>query len=68
MLKALQGAFRGAFSGTHAEGALITFLVTVSGITVLGIGAAFWGLCAGVAATVLLDRDGAPSPMKESRS
>jgi benzoate membrane transport protein len=73
MLMALQGAFRASFSGTNAEGALITFLVSVSGITVLNIGSAFWGLCAGVVATILLDRDGSASrvrlsPAKEARS
>lgn len=30
------------------EAAVITFLVTASGVTLLGIGAAFWGLIAGV--------------------
>ncbi|HKH32931.1 MAG TPA: benzoate/H(+) symporter BenE family transporter, partial [Beijerinckiaceae bacterium] len=29
--------------------ALMTFLVTASGLTVLGVGAAFWGLVAGLA-------------------
>ena len=33
---------------TEREAALITFLVTASGITLGGIGAAFWGLIAGV--------------------
>ncbi|KPC52625.1 benzoate/H(+) symporter BenE family transporter [Amantichitinum ursilacus] len=37
------------------EPALITFLVTASGVTLLGIGAAFWGLVAG-ALTLLLNR------------
>jgi len=31
----------------HREGALITFLVTLSGVTLLGVGSAFWGLVAG---------------------
>ncbi|GHA89149.1 benzoate/H(+) symporter BenE family transporter [Modicisalibacter luteus] len=35
---------------THREAALITFLVTASGIGMLGIGSAFWGLLAGLAA------------------
>jgi benzoate membrane transport protein len=30
------------------EAAMVTFLVTASGITILGVGAAFWGLLAGV--------------------
>lgn len=40
---------------THREPALITILVSASGITLLGIGAAFWGLIAGVLASVLLN-------------
>jgi benzoate membrane transport protein len=31
------------------ESALITFLVTASGLTILGVGSAFWGLLAGLA-------------------
>ncbi|MEM9976143.1 MAG: benzoate/H(+) symporter BenE family transporter [Cyanobacteria bacterium P01_D01_bin.2] len=34
------------------EPALITFLVTASGLSLFGIGSAFWGLLAGVLATV----------------
>jgi benzoate membrane transport protein len=30
------------------EAAIVTFLVTASGITILGVGAAFWGLLAGL--------------------
>lgn len=36
------------------EAALVTFLVTVSGLSVFGIGAAFWGLVAGVATDAAL--------------
>lgn len=35
------------------ESALITFLVTASGVTLFGIGAAFWGLVAGVVALMV---------------
>jgi benzoate membrane transport protein len=31
----------------HREAALITFLVTLSGVTLAGVGAAFWGVLAG---------------------
>ncbi|MPM32407.1 Inner membrane protein YdcO [bioreactor metagenome] len=31
----------------HREAALITFLVTLSGVTIAGIGSAFWGVVAG---------------------
>ena len=31
----------------HREAALITFLVTLSGIVIAGVGSAFWGVVAG---------------------
>ena len=34
----------------HREEALITFLVTLSGVVIAGIGSAFWGVAAGVLA------------------
>lgn len=37
----------------HRESALITFLVTLSGVTIAGIGAAFWGVVAGAIALVV---------------
>jgi benzoate membrane transport protein len=42
---------------SQRESALITFLVTISGISIAGIGAAFWGLVAGVIANLLLSGD-----------
>ena len=36
------------------EAALVTFLVTASGLTVMGIGSAFWGLVAGAVTLPLL--------------
>ena len=36
------------------EAALVTFMVTASGLTLLTIGSAFWGLAAGVATQVIL--------------
>ncbi|MBU6284887.1 MAG: benzoate/H(+) symporter BenE family transporter [Proteobacteria bacterium] len=47
MLKVLQTAFQSAFKTHFSFGALICFLVTVSGIEIASIGAAFWGLLAG---------------------
>ena len=34
----------------HREAALITFLVTLSGVVIAGIGSAFWGVVAGALA------------------
>ncbi len=39
---------------TQRETALITFLATVSGVTLLGIGSAFWGMLAGGLGMLLL--------------
>ena len=43
------------------EAALITFLVTASGVTLLGIGAAFWGLVTGTLALLILRRPANPT-------
>lgn len=43
-----------AFTEAHRrEAALLTLMISTSGITILGIGAAFWGLAAGIAANGL---------------
>ncbi|WP_165666402.1 benzoate/H(+) symporter BenE family transporter [Metapseudomonas otitidis] len=56
---ALFGAIAGALAGSMAvledrEAALITFLVTASGMSFLGLSAAFWGLIFGLLAHLLL--------------
>ena len=40
--------------GQHREAAAITFLVAASGLTIAGIGAAFWGLVAGAGYLLLM--------------
>ncbi|WP_313953259.1 benzoate/H(+) symporter BenE family transporter [Accumulibacter sp.] len=50
---------------TEREPALLTFLVTASGITLAGIGSAFWGLLAGVAALLVLRTKVTPAPTGE---
>ena len=56
MLRVLQAAFVTAFKDRFALGALIAFLVTVADISLLNVGAAFWGLLAGFAISSLLER------------
>jgi benzoate membrane transport protein len=56
MLRVLQTAFSISFGGRFTLGALVTFLVTVADVPILNIGAAFWGLVFGVAASSLLER------------
>ncbi|MBB6579696.1 benzoate membrane transport protein [Comamonas odontotermitis] len=41
------GLFMAVQSEQYREAALITFLVTVSGVTIAGVGSAFWGVVAG---------------------
>ena len=55
---ALLGTIGGAlFSAlrdeTNREAALITFLVTLSGVVIAGVGSAFWGVVAGVVALLV---------------
>ena len=56
MLRVLQAAFATAFQGAFGIGALVAFLVTVSGIAIAGIGAPFWGLVFGALVSRLLER------------
>ncbi|MFH9425150.1 benzoate/H(+) symporter BenE family transporter [Streptomyces sp. NPDC017529] len=58
---ALFGALAGGLTGAvkeekDREAALITFLATASGVTIAGIGSAFWGLVFGVTAHLVLTR------------
>lgn len=48
LFASLSSSLTSAMEGTQKESALITFLVTISGISFFGIGAAFWGLIAGI--------------------
>ena len=57
---ALFGSIMGGLSNAMSqprerEAALITFMVTASGLTLLSIGSAFWGLVAGLAAQFVLN-------------
>jgi benzoate membrane transport protein len=56
MLRVLQASFVASFKERFTLGALVSFLVTVADLTVLNIGAAFWGLIAGFAVAWLLER------------
>lgn len=47
MLPSLLSAFTTSFRGRYVWGALITFVVTVSGVSFFGISSAFWGLVVG---------------------
>ena len=57
MLRVLQTAFTVSFRERFSFGALICFLVTVADVPIFNIGAPFWGLVFGLAASWLLERD-----------
>jgi len=57
LLPALASALAGALASEETRlPALLTFVTTASGITILGIGGAFWGLIAGIGLMLLLRR------------
>jgi benzoate membrane transport protein len=60
LIGALGGALKAAVDGEATRtAALVTFLLTASGLSVMGVGAAFWGLIGGLA-VMGLDRLGKP--------
>jgi benzoate membrane transport protein len=56
MLRVLQTAFVTAFANSFSLGALVAFLITVADTPLLNVGAAFWGLIAGLMVSALLER------------
>lgn len=56
MLKALQQAFVTAFATKFTLGALVTFVVTISGLDLFNIHAAFWGILIGYSVSRLMER------------
>lgn len=69
LLAAIGSALSAAMSVPEdREAALITFLVTASGMSFLGLSAAFWGLIFGIAAHLLLTLKRAPVPLPVSPS
>jgi benzoate membrane transport protein len=64
MLRVLQTAFTISFKDRFALGALVTFLVTVADVAILNIGAPFWGLVFGFAASWLLERGDFRAPKR----
>lgn len=55
LLGSLNSSLSSALSDdSQKESALITFLVTISEISIVGVGAPFWGLLAGMAANYIL--------------
>lgn len=56
MLRALQQAFVTAFAAAFTLGPLVTFVVTISGLSLFNIHPALWGLVIGYTVSRLLER------------
>lgn len=57
LIGVLTSFFAAAFGGRFRLGALFAFVITLSGITLWSIGAPFWGLVGGTAASAILEQD-----------
>lgn len=68
MFRVLLTAFESAFCGRYSLGALLCFMITVSEVTVLRVGAPFWGLVFGFSLSWLLERDDFRQSAKVPRS
>ena len=53
-------------SDTHREAAIITFLVTLSGVSIAGIGSAFWGVVAGALALLVTQAGRKPDAQQDA--
>ncbi|MFI6444826.1 benzoate/H(+) symporter BenE family transporter [Kitasatospora sp. NPDC050543] len=63
LLASLQGSLAGAMADESGrDAAVVTFLATASGMTLFGIGSAFWGLLLGVGTHLTLSARRRPSP------
>ncbi|MET0277537.1 MAG: benzoate/H(+) symporter BenE family transporter [Pseudorhodoplanes sp.] len=68
ILRVLQTAFQVSFRDKFSFGAVVCFVVTVADIPIFRIGAPFWGLVFGLAASYLLERDDLKDDAPEQRS
>lgn len=57
LLEVLARSFAAAFGDRFRIGAMFTFIITLSGITLFNIGAPFWGLIGGATISLLLERE-----------
>jgi benzoate membrane transport protein len=57
MIAVLIDSLRMSFSERFRAGALFSFMITISGISIMHIGAPFWGLIGGTLASLFLDRN-----------
>ncbi|BBE46890.1 benzoate/H(+) symporter BenE family transporter [Rhodococcus erythropolis] len=67
LLATLAGALTSALSvASEREGAVVTFLIAASGVSILGIGSAFWALLVGLIVRAVLQGTTLPSLARKS--
>ena len=67
LLATLAGALTSALSeASEREGAVVTFLIAASGVSILGIGSAFWALLVGLIVRAVLQGTTLPSLSRKS--
>ena len=68
LLSSLAGSLAGALGQEELRlPATLTFVTTASGVTLLGLGAPFWGLVAGIGVSVLLHWNTRSAPATQSK-
>jgi benzoate membrane transport protein len=68
LLEVLARCFAAAFGENFRLGALVTFIITISNVRLLNIGAPFWGLVGGIVVSLLLERQDFKNRMLSSNS
>lgn len=68
LLEVLARCFAAAFGENFRLGALFTFIITISNVRLLNIGAPFWGLVGGIVVSLLLERQDFKNRMSSSNS
>ena len=67
MIPVLQSAFVAGFGGRFSLSALVTFMTTIAGVSIFGIGAAFWGLVFGYLVAQISERSDVIAAREDSR-
>lgn len=57
MFDVFGSAFKGAFNGQFKSGAVVAFFVTITNVSILNVGAPFWGIILGVLTSLVVERN-----------
>ena len=56
MFEVFGSAFKGAFNGQFKSGAIVAFFVTITNVSILGVGAPFWAIILGILTSMVVER------------